>query len=148
MSIIVTFILLACVPMWSSPIVDHMDIVELNTVICEQTGNETLTQWIWWKHERRFFVDGQRSLQLRWDYCCVDWRSTKWVVPMPIYRDGRYVQQWYDHKTRAYRIVESRVYRHTITLFDPELKDRERVPEASRTRLSSKGRNKYPYPHP
>lgn len=104
------------------PVLDRVDIVELNHVICPVNGNEQGVYWIWWRWQ---IVDGVG------DYYVADWRR---MADSPRPKDG--VQEFWDSKARVKWRVESKVFCETWTFYDRESEDRKRLPESKRRKLT------------
>jgi hypothetical protein len=109
------------------PAVDEVDLVEINHFFDEQ-GRLVFDQIIfyeWCSQECRY--------QVR------DWRllKTPGQVPLRNWRDGNFVAIWHDFKERdLLRRVNARMIRETWTQYDPELVEREFLPEGKRRELS------------
>jgi hypothetical protein len=117
--------LLAFLPL-DEIILDSVDVVELNHVICPTNGNEQGAYWVWWRWQ---VVDGTA------DYYVADWRRYS-DVPRP--KDG--VQEFWDSKAKVKRRIESKVFCETWTFYDRESEDRKRLPESRRRKLRSEYR--------
>ena len=98
----------------------HVDILERNRVQCQTTGDTTLDQIIPWKFHR--WGAGSSTLPT---YYVVAWSlSTAASKPEKIGSAwlGRVRGKWYS----------ARLYRETWTTFDPEVENRQLLPEAER----------------
>ena len=106
--------------------VDTVDLIEINHFYDEQ-GRLVFDQIIfydWCPEESRYQV--------------CDWRLLKHrsQVPLPNWRDGNYVAVWRDFKDRdILRKVQAKMTRETWTQYDPELVEREFLPQEQRREL-------------
>lgn len=77
---------------WAPVIEDHVDICELNRVVCERTNEPRLVQYIWWDN---YCYDGWPAYYVRdWRYCSeVDAKPQKTL-------DG-WRLEWLDRKRRT-----------------------------------------------
>lgn len=108
----------------ASPYVeDAVDIVEVNSVVCADSGEVTLTQVIWWDW------DGSR-------FIVRDWRHLKVSMQPVMSRDGRYRCDWVDNG--VLRRVEAVHRRLTVTFNDPEAANRAVVPLDDRRKLRNR----------
>jgi hypothetical protein len=106
--------------------VDRVDVLELNNVYCQETGEDRLAQWIYWDHRTEWFASGKQT-----DLFVIAWRLSK-DAPTPR-RDGElWVQEWFDKKDGIFRRVESRDFWRRDLPYDIELRDRDRIPENRR----------------
>ena len=71
-------LLIATVP-FIAPVVDEVDLVEVNHVYNDQ-GNHRFTQLIFYNYQRGYDADVQKR---RLRYQVVDWRILKGRLPMP-----------------------------------------------------------------
>jgi hypothetical protein len=112
--------------------VDQVDLIEVNHFYDDQ-GRLVFDQIIYYdwdaKHSR---------------YNVRDWRLIKTPAQIPLrnWRDGRYSSEWNDFKQRdGLRRVSAKSVRETWTQHDPELLEREFLPQEKRREL-----RKIPYP--
>ena len=106
--------------------VDQVDLVEINHFYDEQ-GRLVFDQII--------FYDWS-SAQSR--YNVRDWRLLKKTAQVPLrnWRDGDFVAEWHDFKDRdLLRKVKAKMIRQTWTQYDPELLEREFLPQEKRREL-------------
>lgn len=127
---IVLALLLAFLPS-DHVVVDRVDVVEFNSFFNED-GKSVFNQFIWYDIETRFLPSGTHPTT---DYVVRDWRLEK-DAPAPVKRGDRYVQEWFDAKTKTARRVESRVYVEIGSTYDREMIHRDRVPECKRRKLT------------
>jgi len=105
---------------------DRVDLVEINHFYDDQ-GRLVFDQIVYyeWSHEHgRFHVR--------------DWRLLKSSTQIPLrnWREGGYVSEWNDFKQRdGLRRVEAKLIRETWTQYDPELIEREFLPQEKRREL-------------
>lgn len=100
---------------------DRVDAVEVNTIIDEK-GKPCFEQVIFWD----FRIDGYRVIA---------WRLLpKAARPQP--RNGKWVTEFWDDKTKRFRVVESRVAFESIGREDPEIVDRTKLHEMLRPGLT------------
>lgn len=106
---------------------DSVDLMEINHFYDEQ-GRRVLDQLIfydWNAHDGRYDVRAWRLIKSPNQLPRRDWRV------------GGYVVLWYDTKDRRFlRKVRSRLLRETWTHYDPELVEREHLPQERRRDLS------------
>ena len=139
------------------PLVDRVDVVEVNHFYDGSTGKLTFDQIIWYDwnpYESRYDVVDWRLLKgVRGEI--VDQEALKkhrawpdkfpppdpeWLgghaTPLPDYRLKIHVSLWHDEKCRGVlRRVEAKMYRETWTVYDPELTERENLPQEKRREL-------------
>lgn len=120
----ITVILLSIATLLPPSVVvtERCDIVEVNHVYTD-TGSHTLSQVIWWE----WCKDFDR-------YNVIDWRMIE-ACGKPTQIGRKYVNEWYDNKTRSHLRVIAYIYKETWTLYDPEIKAREVYPEVRRRKL-------------
>lgn len=137
------------------PVVDHVDMVELNHFYQTSDGSHVFDQLIWYSwniDQHRYDVIDWRLLRgVRYEVTakqkenhrlgigpdpCPPVGKWKGGHATPVMRDGRYVSQWQDDKTRTYRRVIATTMRETWTIYDPELAARELLPQMQRRGLS------------
>jgi len=154
------FSVLFLVPL-ENPVVDHVDIVEVNHFCNQNDGTIVFEQIIWWNfnHEdaRYDVVDWRILKDVRLpleDGVLNKWKADilggaiedgvpplgKWIgghaTPKKM-NDGRYVSDWWDEKTDTHRRVVAIIKRDSWSAGkDPELSQRIILPEPMRTRLS------------
>ncbi len=107
---------------------ERVDLVEINHFYDDQ-GRLVFDQILYYD-----WSSTANRYQLR------DWRLLKNrnQVPLKNATDGRYVSVWSDFKERdALRSISARLLRETWTEYDPELIEREFLPEGSRKKLRS-----------
>lgn len=107
----------------SEPVRIAVDVVEINHVLSEVDGRETLCQVVWWKWST-------------WhgEYKVCDWRLLeKCCRPQRI--QGIIQQRWYDVKTQSELLVVAASFRETWTYHDVELTDRASLPERFRSKV-------------
>jgi len=107
--------------------VDRVDLIEINHFFDEQ-GRLVFDQLIfydWSAAEKRYNVR--------------DWRLLKSPAQIPVrnWKDRDYVAIWHDFKERdVQRKVAAKMIRETWTQYDPELLEREHLPQEKRRELS------------
>jgi len=116
----IVLVLFAFAP--GSVAIDHVEIAELNHVICQFDGSEQGVFWVWWRWQT---VDGLA------DYYVADWRR---LADAPRPTGG--AQEFWDAKAKLRRRVESRVSIETWCFYDRESEDRKRLPESRRKKLT------------
>lgn len=107
--------------------VDQVDLVEINHFYDDQ-GRLVFDQVIYYD----WSADHNR-------YQVRDWRLLKTPTQIPLrdWRDGGYVSEWEDFKQRnGLRRVKSKSFRETWTQHDPELVEREFLPQEKRLELT------------
>jgi hypothetical protein len=108
---------------------DRVDLIELNHFYDEQ-GRLVLDQLIfydWSPVDSRYHVRAWRLLR------------TPAQIPLRNWRDRNFVAIWHDCKDRdVLREVHARMLRETWTAYDPELVEREFVPQDKRRDLNRK----------
>ena len=113
-----------------SGLFDQCDIWELNHVHCETTGEERLTQVIWWRfeyHETAGF-----------DFYVAAWRLEKDVRCEPMRIANGFIGTFRDRKDGVTRTILARQYLETFTAEDYELWDRNRLPDSKRNGLKQR----------
>lgn len=103
---------------------DQVDRIELNHLICPETGEPRLTQVIYW----------------RWRYDLEQHHVTAWRLvdrrqPFRILRDAVGPYERRVDQDGTLRIIRARVYCETTTVNDPEVDDRQLLPQDQRTGL-------------
>ncbi len=114
-----------------SATVDEVDLVEINHVFDEQ-GRLVFDQVIYYEWSNQ-----DSRYQVR------DWRLLKKPSQLPLknWRDGNFVSVWHDFKFRdVLREVQAKIVRETWTQYDPELVERDFLPEEKRRKLQQKRR--------
>ena len=109
-----------------SAAVDEVDLIEINHFFDEQ-GRLVFDQIIYYD-----WSDEESRYQVR------DWRLLKnpSQIPLRNWRDGNFVSVWHDFKHRdVLRRVQAKTLRETWTQYDPELVEREFLPEERRRKL-------------
>ena len=110
-----------------SEAVDEVDLIELNHFYDEQ-GRLVFDQIIfydWCTTQSRYNVRDWRLLK----------KSSQ--VPLRNWRDGEFVAVWHDFKERdVLRRVKAKMVRETWTQYDPELVEREFLPQERRRQLT------------
>lgn len=128
-------------------VLDRVDVVELNHVICPTNGNEQGVYWIWWKWQTvngyadYYVVDWRRQVEVPrrdsdrkyWDQ--VPSRDQRGIPSSDIAIPGDGAQEWYDTKTKTHRRVESFIFKETWTFYDLEERDAKRLPASQRAKL-------------
>lgn len=114
----------------NKPIADHFDVIELNH-FWDEFGNEPIfSQIIFWRWQ---------AIEGHWGYRVGDWRLVKDKAQIPVLRGTEFVATWRDFKDKdVMRRTSGRIYRITNTLYDPELADRNKLPESKRIGLTPK----------
>ena len=106
---------------------DHVDLIELNHFY-DENGRLVFDQFIFWN------FDYKNS-----EYVIVAWRlrkNPKWHC-LRDYRTNRYTTTFSDFKNRdVMRTITSYCYRESWTQYDPELVNREVLPQEQRRGLS------------
>lgn len=104
---------------------DSVDLVEVNHFHDDQ-AKIIFSQLIWWE-----WVPWQS------EYRVVDWRLIKSPHDWPRRRweRGGWECRWFDKKDGCYRKVFAHDFRETWTQYDPELCDRNCVPQEMRRKL-------------
>jgi len=120
-----------------APEVHYCDIIEINKVYDEDTGNLRFKQVIFW--EWRQALNYKKGRQ-EWNHYVTDWRSLSKTRYQRYYDYGRkqHVFNFYDQKDRMYRSVRATSFRATTTLYDVELEDRKKLPPNFRRHLLQK----------
>jgi hypothetical protein len=137
------------------PIVDRVTLVEVNHHYNGEDGKLVFDQVIWYDwnaRESRYDVVDWRLLkgvrgEIREADRLAHWKDPKNVPPPdPVWLGGHaapfpdsrlHVSLWHDEKSRGVlRKVIARLYRETWTIYDPELIEREILPQESRRKLS------------
>jgi hypothetical protein len=121
----------ACLAAWglnpsNEPLNETVDLIEINHFHDDQ-GRPLFDQLLFYD-----WSDEQGRFQVR------DWRLMKsnHQVPLPSARDGEHVAVWSDCKSRdMIRATRARIVRETWTQYDPELAEREYLPEHKRRKL-------------
>ena len=111
-----------------SPAVDEVDLVEINHFYDEQ-GRLVFDQVIFYE----WSSDASR-------YQVRDWRLLKKPSQIPLrnWRDRNYEAIWHDFKNQdVLRKVRAKMVRETWTQYDPELVEREFLPDEKRRKLKS-----------
>ena len=107
--------------------VDRVDLVEINHFFDEQ-GRLVFDQLIFYD-----WCGVQKRYNVR------DWRLLKSPAQIPVrnWKDRDYVAVWHDFKERdVLRKVVAKMIRETWTQYDPELVEREFLPQEKRRELS------------
>ena len=97
--------------------VDHVDWIELNSVVSQDGKTEQLRQYIFWQLQ---------TVDFEPNYHVVGWRLYDHVNARPVSRGDLWSLAWHDKKVR--RCVVGRVFKETKGNYDPELKDRDVLP--------------------
>lgn len=108
-----------------SVIRDSVDLVEVNHYH-DQRGQRVFDQLIfydWSRQKRRFQVRAWRLIK------------TESQLPRRDHRDGRWLVRWHDEG--LLREVTAESHRETWTRYDPELIERDYLPQEQRQELSS-----------
>lgn len=141
---------------------DRVDVVELNTMCNTNDGLVVFDQIIWWNwnvKECRYEVVDWRTLKgvrAQLDESVIAaWRADV-ASELPVnrlppcgawigggasperQRDGTYVSDWHDEKSNMHRRVIATIFKRSYTLHDPELVNREFLPQDKRLRLKSR----------
>lgn len=134
---------------------DMCDRIELNHFY-EEDGSHVFDQFVFWDwnyDESRWevvdwrLIEGCRVLE---DGELLDWQRTHPrgppyvprlrgdVLPRRIrHRRGSiYAVEWWDKKDRRFRQVQAKLFNQTWTAYDPELANREALPQEKRRRLT------------
>lgn len=107
--------------------VDQVDLVEVNHFYDDQ-GRLVFDQVIYYDWSER-----HSRFQVR------DWRLLKSPAQVPLrdWRGGGYVSEWEDFKQRnGLRRIKTKSIRETWTQYDPELVEREFLPQEKRVELT------------
>ena len=112
-------LLIATVP-FIAPVVDEVDLVEVNHVYNDQ-GKHRLTQLIFYNYQRGYDAE------------VVDWRILKGRLPMP--KGKKYETIFLDYG-KIMRCVIARQYRETWTQYDVEQDERRHLPDRIRKGLT------------
>lgn len=126
-----TATLAICVAVWSATPTttaadERVDLIEINHFHDDQ-GRPVFDQIIFYD-----WSPSDRRYQIR------DWRLLKNPNQIPVRRtsDGEFVTVWNDFKSRdALRKTQAKLVRETWTQYDPELVEREFLPEGKRRKL-------------
>src|SRR5262245_48696402 len=105
---------------------ETVDLVEINHFHDDQ-GRPVFDQILFYE-----WCADQHRYQVR------DWRLLKSTnqIPLPSARDGDFLSVWNDFKSRdKLRTTRAKVVRETWTQYDPELAEREFLPESKRRKL-------------
>lgn len=94
------------------PLVDHVDLIERNHVVCLKTGGDRLDQIIYWRWDN--VTHGHRV---------VAWRMTRDRTSLLVRRGNGWRESWSDGEYR--REIYARRYLETWTEHDPEVADRD-----------------------
>tara|TARA_R110002020_G_scaffold4255_7_gene18935 strand:- start:1234 stop:1608 length:375 start_codon:yes stop_codon:yes gene_type:complete len=121
-------LLIATVP-FIAPVVDEVDLVEVNHVYNDQ-GKHRFTQLIFYNYQRGYDADVQKR---RLRYQVVDWRILKGRLPMP--KGKKYETIFLDYG-KIMRCVIARQYRETWTQYDVEQDERRHLPDRIRKGLT------------
>ena len=118
-----------------SPIVDHVDLYEINHVHGAD-GQVRLTQAIFWDWslDYGFVVRDYRII----DGNCENLSLGQWPVFVSGIRGPRELA-WYDKRDRVFRKVICEQAIETWTRYDPELRSRKVLPTIGRRKLSAPG---------
>ena len=119
------------------PKVHYCDVIEINKVYDEETGNLRFPQVIFW--EWRCSLNYKIGRQ-QWDHYISDWRSLSKTRHKRYYDYQRkhHVINFYDSRDRVYRTVRAASFRETKTLYDVEIEDRKKLPSNFRSKLLRK----------
>lgn len=119
------WILLSLLPAGPGPLVDECDLVELNHYY-DCTGRLVFDQVIW---------SDWSPADSRWQV--IAWRLTKDDLGLTPHRDSRcgaFVSRWWE--VGVCREVRASCFRETWTQFDPELAERDALPQDRRRGLA------------
>ena len=97
----------------AKPVVDTVQIVELNNFYCPETGRLIFTQLIFW-----------------------DNNVVHWVINKQFYFKGNSAIRFFD--SEIYREIRFKAFRVSDTDYDPEVEDRAKLQKELRRGLSSK----------
>lgn len=122
---LVALAMLAELPHGPPDIVDQVDRIELNHLVCPETATVRLTQVIYWGW--RYDLAGSHV---------VAWRLVRDERPFRIRHDPAGPYERYVEPDGTYRIIRARVAHESWTVHDPELTDRELLPQDQRRGLS------------
>lgn len=111
----------------NSQIVDEVDVVEINRVV-DGEAEVVFRQIVFWKW---YSIDC--------NYHVVDWRRYLCegsILQPPSRIKDKWTFRWKDSKDKCWRVVRSPILRETWTVRDPEVDDREFVPQENRIGLT------------
>jgi hypothetical protein len=142
-TMIYLLLLFGCTGGYEPMQVDTVDIVEINHNFEPKNDGLVFDQIIWWE-------DCDRGFQV------VDWRILRdvraerkipraanetgptdflWKHACPTRENGKWISIWRDEKTHKLRKVIADTLIETWTYYDPELEDRQLLPDPNRRKL-------------
>lgn len=143
MTSILAALILSIIPQDDGICRDFVDLVELNHFYDEK-GELVFNQLIWYdwsEFEGRFQVRAWRpvrshaAMPIRQWFDKFDSQPANLLSGLPVKGRGMWVSSWADGE--AYRCVTAKSFTESWTQHDPELAEREFLPEEKRKELSS-----------
>ncbi len=125
LAVLVGLMLAGELPHGPPDLIDQVDRIELNHLVCPETGEMRFTQVIYWAW--RHDLAGSHV---------VAWRLVRNERPFRIRHDPAGPHERIVEPDGTYRIIRARVYHESTTTHDPELDDRETLPQDQRRGLT------------